>query len=117
MKIDQDQRHSGRRSLRITNYSPTAPHVFTTISQRIAGLKPNNIYRVTYWAKAQDLAPGAVSFAIDAAWVKRLPTLPSGTYDWQLFSSTVNIGHNDYIDFRILSPKHRNGVAGRHGNP
>ena len=102
MKIDQDEKHSGRRSLRITNYSPTAPHVFTTVSQRIAGLKPNTIYRVSYWAKAQDLAPSAVSFAIDAAWVKRLPNLPSGTYDWQVFSSTINIGHNDYIDFRIL---------------
>ncbi|HBZ56829.1 MAG TPA: hypothetical protein DEO88_15610 [Syntrophobacteraceae bacterium] len=102
MKIDQDERHSGQRSLRITNFSPAAPHVFTTVSQRISGLKPNTIYRVSCFAKAQDLAPGAVSFAIDADWGKRLPSLPAGTYDWQEFSSTINIGHNDYIDFRIL---------------
>jgi CHAT domain-containing protein/predicted negative regulator of RcsB-dependent stress response len=102
MKIDAAEKNSGQRSLRITNYSPAAPHVFTTLSQRITGLKPNTIYQISYYAKAQDLAPGAMSFAIDAAWVKRLPSLPPGTYGWRAFSSTINIGHNDYIDFRIL---------------
>lgn len=102
MKIDMDEKHSGKRSLRITNYSPVAPHVFTTLSQRIEGLKPNTIFRISGFARAKDLAPGAVSFAFDAAWVKRVSVLPAGTYDWTPFSSTINIGHNDTIDFRIL---------------
>ena len=102
MKIDTDVRHSGQRALRVTNYSPIAPHVFTTTSQRITGLRPNTVYRISLWAKAQDLAAGAVSFAVDAAWVKRLLSLPAGTWDWRPFSATINIGYNDTIDWRLI---------------
>ncbi len=102
MKVDTDRPHAGRRSLRITNYSPSEPHVFTTSSQRIRGLTPNTLYKVTMYVKAEDLSPGALSFAIDAAWTKRLPALRGGTYDWQPYSATINIGHNTQIDFRII---------------
>jgi CHAT domain-containing protein len=101
MKIDTDERHSGEKSLRVTNYSPGAPHVFTTTSQRISGLTPNTVYRVSLYAKARNLSPG-VSFAVDAAWGKRVLSLPAGTYDWRHFSGTINIGHNDYIDLRLI---------------
>lgn len=102
MKIDTAVTHSGDRALRITNFSPAAPHVFTTTSQRIEGLEPNTVVRVSMFVKAKDLAPGAVTFTVDAGWTKRLPSLPPGTYDWRPYSATVNIGHNAYIDFRIL---------------
>ncbi|MFH0726623.1 MAG: CHAT domain-containing protein [Pseudomonadota bacterium] len=102
MKIDTAEKCEGESALRITNYSPAEPHIFTTLSQRISGLEPNTVYSVSFYAKAKELAPGAVSFTIDAAWVKRLATLPPGTYDWRNFSQTINIGHNDYIDFRII---------------
>ena len=102
MKLDTEFRRSGRQSLRMTNLSPAAPHVFTTTSQRISGLTPNTVYRVSFYARARDLAPGAVMFTIDAAWGKRLLPLAPGTYDWRPYSGTINIGHNDYIDFRIL---------------
>ena len=102
MKIDSNERHSGERSVRVTNYSPAEPHVFLTTSQRIPGLRPNTVYRVSLYAKARDLARGAVSFAVDAAWGKRILSLPPGTYDWTRFSETINIGHNDYMDFRLI---------------
>ena len=76
MKIDQAIKHAGKRSLRITNFSKAKAHVFTTTSQRINGLRPNTLYRVSMHIKAQNLQPGAVTFTIDAAWAKRLP-LPS----------------------------------------
>jgi CHAT domain-containing protein/predicted negative regulator of RcsB-dependent stress response len=101
MKIDTDERHSGKKSLRVTNNSPATPHVFTTTSQRISGLTPNTVYRVSLYAKARNLSPG-VSFAVDAAWGKRVLSLPAGTYDWRHFSSTINIGHNNYIDLRLI---------------
>jgi CHAT domain-containing protein/tetratricopeptide (TPR) repeat protein len=101
MKVDTDQHHSGKKSLRITNYSPPAPHVFTTTSQRITGLTPNTVYRLSLYAKAENLQ-GGVNFAVDAAWGKRPLSLPAGTYDWRQLSATINIGHNDYIDFRII---------------
>lgn len=101
MKIDTAEKHSGQRSLLIGNDSPAAPHVFTTLSQRISGLKPNTLYRISAYLKARDLKPGAGLITVDAAWAKRF-ALPAGTYDWQSFSITVNIGHNDFIDFRIV---------------
>ena len=102
MKIDADVIYSGKRSLQITNYSPTAPHVFTTLSQRIAPLEPNTTYKISCFVKAENLKPRAVGFTIDAAWTKRPRALPGGTYNWQAYSDTINIGHNNYIDFRIL---------------
>lgn len=102
MKLDADVRHSGDYALRVTNFSPSAPHVFTTTAQRIDGLRPNSVYRISLYAKAEDLTPGAVVFSVDAAWAKRLLGLPPGTYGWRSFSATVNIGHNDYIDLRLI---------------
>lgn len=101
MKIDTDRKHSGRNSLRITNYSKSAPHVFTTTSQRILGLKPNTVYRVSMWARAEGLQNAAVFTTIDPAWTKILLRLPGGDYDWRHFTEVVNIGHNDFLDLRI----------------
>ena len=102
MKIDTNMKHSGRNSLRITNYSSSAPHVFTTLSQRIKPAVPNSLYEISCYIKAENLKPGAVNFALDAAWTIRTGNLPGGTYDWKLFKDTVNTGHNNYIDLRIL---------------
>ncbi len=101
MKIDTDQSHSGNKSLRITSYSPPQPHVFTTTSQRIAGLKPNTVYRLSLYAKAENLKRGILVIT-DAAWGKRQVLAPAGTYDWKECRGTVNIGHNDYIDVRLV---------------
>jgi CHAT domain-containing protein/tetratricopeptide (TPR) repeat protein len=92
MKIDTDQSHSGEKSLRITNYSPAQPH----------GLKPNTVYRLSLYAKADNLR-GGISVITDAAWGKRLILVPPGTYDWKHCRGSVNIGHNDYIDLRLVS--------------
>ena len=103
MKIDANIKHSGYRSLKVGNYSPAAPHVFSTLSQRITGLQPNQLYHIEYYLKAKNLKPGAVGFTIDPGWNKRLPSPPPGTYDWRHFEADINIGHNNFIDFRILS--------------
>ena len=60
MKIDTAEQYAGRQSLRITNFSPAKPHVFTTLSQRISLLKPNAVYRISFLVKTPDLTPGAV---------------------------------------------------------
>lgn len=101
MKIDTAEKHSGDKALQIVNYSPLAPNVFTTTSQRIAGLQPNTVYEISCYLKAKDLVPGAVQFTVDAGWEKRIG-IPPGTYNWQPFTITVNIGHNNCIDFRII---------------
>lgn len=103
MKIDTAIKYSGHQSLQVGNASPAAPHVFSTLSQRISGLQPNQVYHIEYYLKARDLKPGTVSFAIDPGWNKRLPSPPPGTYDWRHFEADINIGHNNFIDFRILS--------------
>jgi len=101
MKLDTDRRHSGQRSLRVTNYSPPQAHVFTTTSQRLTGLKPNTVYRLSLYAKAENLKGGA-TFRVDAAWTKLVLALPPGAYGWTHFTGAVNIGHNDYIDLRLI---------------
>lgn len=102
MKMDRAQKYAGKQSLRITNYSPAAPHIFTTLSQRISGLEPNSIYKISCYVKAQDFIKKSLFFTVDPGWQKRSVKPRAGTYDWELFSGTVNIGHNDYIDLRIV---------------
>ncbi|WLE95302.1 MAG: CHAT domain-containing protein [Candidatus Electrothrix communis] len=102
MKIDTAEKYAGKRSLRITNYSPAEPHVFTTLSQRVSGLEPNTVYRISCSVKSRNYPKSTLFFTVDPGWQKRDIRPRAGTYDWERLSKTVNIGHNNYIDLRIV---------------
>lgn len=101
-RMDSAVAHSGQASLRITSYSPSAPHVFGTTGQRIERVHPNTLYEVSLWARAEDLTPGAVQVVLDPAWHVRPLTLPPGSYDWRRFTAQVNSGDLAFIDLRLL---------------
>lgn len=101
-QADQAVRKSGIFSLRITNYSPSAPHVYGTTAQRIA-IAPARTYRITLWAKASRLASnGAVFIVVDNDWKIRPIALPKGSYSWRKFTGTFSLPAN-HADVRIVS--------------
>ncbi|MCA9777819.1 MAG: CHAT domain-containing protein [Candidatus Eremiobacteraeota bacterium] len=102
-KADSEMKHQGRGSVRITNLTPAGDHLFGTTSQRIRGIKPNTVYEISVWAKAEELKPGAVQFVMDAGWHKRPLALPGGTYDWQQLTAKFNSGDLNFFDLRILT--------------
>jgi CHAT domain-containing protein len=102
-KTDSQVKHQGQSSLRITNLTPAGPHLFGTTSQRIRGIKPNTLYEISVWAKAQELKPGSVQFVMDAGWHIRPLALPGGSYDWKPFKAQFNSGDLNFVDLRVLS--------------
>jgi CHAT domain-containing protein len=101
-KTDSQIKHQGQSSLRITNFTPPGAHLFGTTSQRIRGIKPNTLYELSVWAKAQDIEPNAVQFVMDAGWHIRPLALPGGTYGWRPFTVQFNSGDLNFVDLRVL---------------
>lgn len=103
-KMDGAVTHAGRASLRITNLTPAGGHLFGTTAQRIRAVKPNTLYEISVWARADSLAQnGAVMFVVDPAWHVRPLSLPAGTWDWKRFRAQFDSGDLSFMDLRILS--------------
>ncbi len=102
MKMDRDVRRSGEASLRVTNFTPLGHNLFTTTAQRIEGLEPHSVFRLSLFAKANGLARGAVKFTIDAGWEVAPMVLPGDTYDWKGLTAYFSNGFNDVVDFRVI---------------
>lgn len=102
-KMDGAVTRSGRASLRITNLTKGGPHLFGTTAQRVRAVKPNTLYEISVWARAQDLEPGAVQLVVDPAWHMRPISLPKGTWDWRLFKAQFDSADLSFMDVRILS--------------
>lgn len=99
---DPGVKKSGNTSLRITNYSPLAPHVYGTTAQRVS-ITPGRTYRITLWAKASKLASnGAVFIVVDDEWKVRPIALPTGTFAWRRYEGTFSLPGN-HADVRIVS--------------
>lgn len=103
-KMDSAVVHAGRASLRITNLTPGGPNLFGTTAQRIRAVKPNTLYEVTLWARADGLAhDGAVQILVDPGWHMRPLSLPKGTWEWRRFQAQFDSGDLSFMDLRILS--------------
>ena len=97
---DNKVRRSGSHSLRITNLTGHGPHLFGTTNQKVT-IIPNQLYRITLSARAENLTKGALSIVVNDNWKLRPLTLPEGTYDWREFSAEFMMPKNR-AEFRIL---------------
>ncbi|MEX1232293.1 MAG: hypothetical protein WEB58_18755 [Planctomycetaceae bacterium] len=83
--IDATRSRSGSQSLHIINKSARAPNVFGTTQQPFSTTLGKR-YRLSMWARANDLAShGAVSLIVNEDWSLRPVLLPQGTYGWTQF--------------------------------
>ncbi|MFN0196942.1 MAG: hypothetical protein ACKVT0_09355, partial [Planctomycetaceae bacterium] len=100
--IDAKRSCSGSHSLHIINNSERAANVYGTTQQPFP-TEPGHRYRLSVWARANELAShGAVSLIVDEAWGLRPIPLPKGTYGWTQFTGEFSSKTGE-TQIRILS--------------
>jgi Carbohydrate binding domain len=98
---DTQIRHSGRASLRLQNFTAN-PYGHGRVMQTIS-VKPHRSYRLTLWAKSENLAPAdafqiAVYTQADREIAPRKLHLPLTT-DWRKLTLLFNSLDNDKLGF------------------
>jgi hypothetical protein len=92
--------HSGSSALMIVNQSPQAPNVYRTMSQQVA-VTAGAPYCLSFYAMSQDSKAGALSIAVDHAWLHRARPGP-GTYAYHIFQFSFT-AESALIDVRVIS--------------
>jgi hypothetical protein len=92
LAVDTAVRHGGAASVRLTSSSPTSPHVYGSLAQRVQGLQPRRLYRLTFWAKGDGV--GVCWFGGGREWAQRV-MFPTGTYDWRQLSGDFETGEDE----------------------
>lgn len=92
-EIDTQDNHGGNHSLHVINPSAATGDAYGTTSQTLPA-DGRARYRVTLWAKANNLSAGALRVVVDDAWNQPVIELPVGTYGWQEISGEVDLATN-----------------------
>jgi serine/threonine protein kinase/Tfp pilus assembly protein PilF len=88
--ISHKDPHDGDASLHIVRTSPSAPGTYAATSQTLP-IEVTGKYRLTAWAKADDLSANALQIVINNHDATPLVSLPQGDYDWREFSGEFDI--------------------------
>jgi len=97
-QIDDKEHHSGKRSFKITSATPFGPNCYGRAVQMIHGLRPFTTYRLSAYAKGQDV--GIVWIGGGPGWGLR-GRFPEGTYDWKKTSIDYTTGE-EAGDFELM---------------
>ena len=81
-EIDSDVAHSGGRSLRISDATPTEAYKYVLVNTGWIDVKPETTYVVRLWARGRNVGKALVGAAMEGAGEHREP-LPIGDYDWR----------------------------------
>lgn len=86
LRVDDSMAHTGRRSVRVTNGTPSGPHVYGTLrSAESIHLKPGTNYTLSFHARLTP--PGAAWVGGGHQWRVRVPLADTGGA-WRRFTST-----------------------------
>ncbi|MEX2113995.1 MAG: serine/threonine-protein kinase [Pirellulales bacterium] len=80
--MDHDRRHGGDVSLHIHNPAAGESADYGTTSQTLPATA-GAAYRLTLWASAETLAPGAIRISVDELGDTAVVAVPGGSYDWK----------------------------------
>ncbi|MCC7539617.1 MAG: protein kinase [Deltaproteobacteria bacterium] len=93
--------HAGQHALLIVNRTPTAPHVYRTLSQRVANTERGRRYCLTYWARTTDAQAGTLTITVNDSWGTRFG-VARGTSPWTLYAGTFT-AEKSRFDLRLIS--------------
>lgn len=102
MKVDHSVYKTGHKSLRITNLTQAGHNRFITTAQRIENLQPHSVFRLSLFAKAQEINSHGLRIVVDPAWQNSPITLPGGSYGWRHFVAYFTNGFHTSLDVRLL---------------
>lgn len=90
VEVDTQERHSGERSMRITNRSPFQAFVFASFASDPIPVEPSTTYNLRFWVKGRQAQNCYASAGYGAEGETR-KALPAGDFDWRpvLFSFTT----------------------------
>ena len=84
---DEAVKHSGRRSLRVTNGGGSAPQVYGLLEQEVP-VVPETTYLLSVWVKGEQVGDDNHFADWDHYWVD----IPAGSYDWQRLQKRLRTG-------------------------
>lgn len=100
--LDKNIKKNGIASLHIVNPSGLAAEVYGTMAQNIP-IKKDQLYKITIWAKANNLASGyTIGIIADKEWKVYPITLPKATFGWKKFEGTFKL-LSDQAEIRIIT--------------
>jgi hypothetical protein len=82
IEVEQSVVHGGKRSVRMTDQSPTAPYIYGHFASPAIKVQPSTTYIVKCFAKGESVGTCYVGVDFPGGGNDR-QTLPVGTYDWQ----------------------------------
>ena len=82
IEADPTVAHTGKRSLRMTDQSPTAPYIYGHVASSRITVMPSTTYVVKFFAKGKNVGKCFVGVDFRGGGNDRQP-LPVGSYDWQ----------------------------------
>jgi hypothetical protein len=88
IQVDDTVAHSGQRSIKVTDQSPTGPWLYAYVRSPLVPCEAETTYDITFWAKARNLRNSSVGVDLATGDSFR-EKLPAGTYDWQQITLTV----------------------------
>ena len=102
---DTRESHSGRRSLRVEHESHFAPHVFSTLSQRVPVMR-GAAYEARFRAKVEEKGVGAFSLRVvlsPGEWDRFKVKIHEGPARWRAYRIRFNSGEQGYVDLRFAA--------------
>jgi hypothetical protein len=103
--VDDREARNGRRSLRVEHESAYAPHVFSTLSQRVP-IDRGAKYEVRFWAKVEERGAGAFCLRVvesPQAWDAFKVKVHVADARWQPYRLTFRIEKEGYVDIRFVA--------------
>ena len=80
--LDDTVFHSGKRSLRISDATPSAAYKYALVNTDWIAVQPQTTYLIRLWARGKNVGKCFVGAALQGAGEHR-QALPVGDYDWQ----------------------------------
>jgi len=99
---DARESRSGRRSLRVEHESHYAPHVFSTLSQRVP-VRRSADYEARFWARVEEKGAGAFSLRVvlsPGEWDRFKVKIHDGPERWRAYRLKFNSEDHAYVDLR-----------------
>ncbi|MDO8475978.1 MAG: ATP-binding protein [Candidatus Rokubacteria bacterium] len=102
---DARESHSGRRSLRVEHESTCAPHVFSTLSQRVP-IERGAVYEAQFWAGVEEKGAGAFSLRAVTSpreWDRFKVKIHGGPSWWRAYRLRFSSEDEGYVDIRFAA--------------
>jgi len=102
---DAREARNGRRSLRVEHESHYAPHVFSTLSQRVP-VERGAAYEARFWAKVEERGAGAFSLrAVPSRdeWDRFKVKVHDGPARWRAYRLRFSTEDQGYVDLRFAA--------------